>query len=756
MRKVPAAVAAIGLLAAMAARAGGSDDPRTDRFIRDLAHADPEVRLAAARALGVYAPPRALVPLIGALKDADVRVRRAAAKAVSHINDPRAVEPLLAALKDPDRIVRGNAAEGLWGAGQRAVEALTPLVNDPDAWVRCQALRALVHLKAFEPVLHALDDRDSDVRQLAAGSLGYLGNRRAVGPLLRVLKADQVLVRAAAAESLGRLGDPRAVRPLVAALADESGYVHTAAGEALARMDRKHTAGVLKAELERGSQAVLRSVPALRIVGGPRCAAPLLAILRGTSGPRWAAARALVDLRLRQAVDGLIELLEAESEDVRRHAGQALRELTGEILADDRPELWRQWWARHRRRYLAESSLPYPPLTKSDAARAAELIAELNDPEARARAARELVALGPGVLPLLRVKILDNGSRLPPPWDQSARAAALESVLAAMGREGRDELGRLLVVYPGWRELKLSVWEAMLRADRRAAGEFVLRCLEVGRPDFDHVQRLKACWREDLTPAVEKLILSDRVRLRCRGWLCHLLVEVRGAKAVPFLRSFVKHLGRPPSVQQEALKAIAEVAPAVMAELLHEYLLSVSAYELELTAMALLRTRRKEVCPVLEKIRDDRRQQEMRRLRAARVLHFCARPGSAEALAPFLTSKDREVRRWAIDGSRLRLEQVLVSRLEAIALGDPDAGLRGSALGTLVGGPDHRKAIPILIRALDDAEPDVVARALVYLDRITGKGFARGARTDARKAQAAEKYRQWWRRARTRPAGGGP
>ena len=61
---------------------------------------------------------------------------------------------------------------------------------------------------------------DWRVRAAAAGSLGQLGDARAVDALVTALRDDQEGVREAAAAALGRLGDPRAVNPLVAVACD--------------------------------------------------------------------------------------------------------------------------------------------------------------------------------------------------------------------------------------------------------------------------------------------------------------------------------------------------------------------------------------------------------------------------------------------------------------------------------------------------------------------------------------------------------
>lgn len=85
-----------------------------DGLIRVLqTGAHPESREEAAEALGEIRDPRAVEPLIGALKDRDHEVRAEAADALARIGDPRAVEPLNALLGDPRPEVRRAAEKAL-------------------------------------------------------------------------------------------------------------------------------------------------------------------------------------------------------------------------------------------------------------------------------------------------------------------------------------------------------------------------------------------------------------------------------------------------------------------------------------------------------------------------------------------------------------------------------------------------------------------------------------------------------------------
>jgi len=117
--------------------------------------------------------------LIKALKHRDDDIRADAAKALGEIRDPRAVEPLIDALKpDPDSFVRQRAAYALGNIG--------------DA-------------KAVEPLIQSLKDEDKDVRWAAASSLGDLGDIRAVKPLIQALKDEDKDVQKTAEWALKKI-----------------------------------------------------------------------------------------------------------------------------------------------------------------------------------------------------------------------------------------------------------------------------------------------------------------------------------------------------------------------------------------------------------------------------------------------------------------------------------------------------------------------------------------------------------------------
>ena len=134
-------------------------------------------KFEAAHALGQLGDPRAVAPLIQALRDADGGVRREAAHALGQLGDSRVVEVLIQALHDADGGVRREAAHAL---GQ---------LGDP---------------RAVAPLIQALHDADSEVRWEAARTLRQLGDPRIVAPLIQALYD---------AERTAILGDVRSSEP---------------------------------------------------------------------------------------------------------------------------------------------------------------------------------------------------------------------------------------------------------------------------------------------------------------------------------------------------------------------------------------------------------------------------------------------------------------------------------------------------------------------------------------------------------------
>ena len=277
---------------------------QVDELIYALRHGRPEIRQAAARALGELGQARAAEALVAALGDKQPAVRKAAIKALGKINDPWSLEALVATLRDSDASVRQVSAWVLprtgWRARTRKERAwffiaslqwdklpelgtaasgpLSAVLRDDDSYIRKSAARALGQIgwqapddtdrawffiaslqwdklpelgaAAVEPLLGVLDDKLAQVRLAAAQALGGIKDLRAVRPLLGLLDDPSAAVRLAAIKALGSIGDPEAVDPLIDLLQDENPAIRVSTAETLARL--------------RGPQSVVPLVRALR------------------------------------------------------------------------------------------------------------------------------------------------------------------------------------------------------------------------------------------------------------------------------------------------------------------------------------------------------------------------------------------------------------------------------------------------------------------------------------------------------------
>ncbi|MCP4536595.1 MAG: HEAT repeat domain-containing protein [Chloroflexi bacterium] len=166
-------------------------------LITVLQDENPQVRAAAACALGMADSPDALVHLLGALEDANMWVRYYAARSLGWYASPGVLEAL-AHLAQTDRVpmVRAAVAEAL---GQ---------IGHPDA---------------LPPLLAAMRSPDPGQRLLALNALGRQGGSGAEGTLQWVAATDaEPPIVQAAIDALVRLATPEAVAALVALTVDSA------------------------------------------------------------------------------------------------------------------------------------------------------------------------------------------------------------------------------------------------------------------------------------------------------------------------------------------------------------------------------------------------------------------------------------------------------------------------------------------------------------------------------------------------------
>jgi HEAT repeat protein len=147
----------------------GGDTDVGDVLLGCLEDPVPEVRAAAARALGDHGDLEAVKPLCRILeRDWNLEAVEAAAYALGQLGDAKAVTPLLRVLRDGTLTgdVRGCAAEQLAGLpDDRAIKPLTRALYDPSAKVRFWAAFALGELGCSDalPMLEQLAVTDHTI-----------------------------------------------------------------------------------------------------------------------------------------------------------------------------------------------------------------------------------------------------------------------------------------------------------------------------------------------------------------------------------------------------------------------------------------------------------------------------------------------------------------------------------------------------------------------------------------------------------------
>lgn len=239
------------------------------------------IREEAAVALGELGDPRAVPPLVAALKDPDRAVRAAAIRALEAIGTP-SVPTLGQCLRDPDLSVQEAAAAVLSTIGdERIVEHLISALESPDWIVRMYAAKGLGRIgdvRAIEPLCGLLQDQVKAVREDGASALGALGDS-AVQVLVNMLTNNEWLTRLRAVEALGRAKSPLAVEPLLKLLADDS--------DVAVRQDAARALGEIGDS--RAFEALLRAVGDIRLrpaavealgkIGDRRAVGPLRSIV---------------------------------------------------------------------------------------------------------------------------------------------------------------------------------------------------------------------------------------------------------------------------------------------------------------------------------------------------------------------------------------------------------------------------------------------------------------------------------------------
>ncbi|MBM3236870.1 HEAT repeat domain-containing protein [Candidatus Poribacteria bacterium] len=217
------------------------------QYINDLADSDARVRASAANALGTIGDATAVQPLITAINDNDVLVRKNSVTALGQIalrlKDDTVVKPVIelfvALLQDKSTMVSASAAAALAEIGEPTVESLVNAIDGDNAMVRAIAVDILgkihpEHLQEYQISRYIKDLKDQNVstRANAAIALASIRDERAIEPLISALEDVDSGVRQNATNTLIMVGEP-AIGPLIPLLKSQNSSVQLNAAIAL-------------------------------------------------------------------------------------------------------------------------------------------------------------------------------------------------------------------------------------------------------------------------------------------------------------------------------------------------------------------------------------------------------------------------------------------------------------------------------------------------------------------------------------------
>ena len=149
-----------------------------------------------------------------------VNLRKASAKALGRIGESSAILPLI-------KSISSNVMPSISYESMRLTNAFNSTIST--------ALANIGRL-AVESLIHALRNKDENIRRYVARSLGEIKDKRAVGPLIKTLKDKDYETQGEATKSLGKIKDRRAIEPLVELMRKDS-HASYWVEDALKRLD---------------------------------------------------------------------------------------------------------------------------------------------------------------------------------------------------------------------------------------------------------------------------------------------------------------------------------------------------------------------------------------------------------------------------------------------------------------------------------------------------------------------------------------
>jgi HEAT repeat protein len=265
--------------------------------------------------------------LIEALRSDNGLTRQRAALALGDLGGARTTEPLIRALGDPMTAVREAAADSLAMLGSAAVGPLVELIESPEASGRYEepgAPEGTATVTGPEGQTWEIETRRDLRRVYAAAILGEIGDPAAVKPLVGALRDASDDLRCHAAGALAKFGS-EAVEPLTAMLTEPDPEVRIVAAGVLGDTSDPAAVEPLVAALRDKNPDVRGAAGGALFRVGDAAVEPLIAATKDTDrNVRLYAAGALKYIGNPRAIDALQELARSGDTEERSVAEDAI------------------------------------------------------------------------------------------------------------------------------------------------------------------------------------------------------------------------------------------------------------------------------------------------------------------------------------------------------------------------------------------------------------------------------------------------
>jgi len=269
--------------------------------------------------------------LASCLTDADPALRAQAAQILSQINHPGVYKPLAAALRDADSNLRLSAVQGLayrlsndrYRSNIREFDdgfLVAPLIENlscADLRVSQSAATALVQVRSaskLAAVPDLIELLHSENPDVVAVALRTLSDIHPKQAADPISALlDNPTLRSQAAVALSRFGDPQAVEPLRALANDKDVSAVSALGELKDRQSMPRLIELLHDEKNNVRQT---AAAALGNIGDPRAAVPLILLLRSDAELTGVVAESLTKLKDPRAIEPMIATIDREQQRI--------------------------------------------------------------------------------------------------------------------------------------------------------------------------------------------------------------------------------------------------------------------------------------------------------------------------------------------------------------------------------------------------------------------------------------------------------